>query len=131
MKDKIREFLTKVFTSRITILFLIAVFGSTILIYQLFLLQIINGEHYQKSFMLKVVKTKSLNAPRGNIFDRNGKLLATNELAYNVTVEDSFSEGRYKNLRLNSILFKTIKLVEKYQDNVIIRNFILRLRELS
>lgn len=119
LKDKIREFLTKVFTSRITILFLIAVFGSTILIYQLFLLQIINGEHYQKSFMLKVVKTKSLNAPRGNIFDRNGKLLATNELAYNVTVEDSFSEGRYKNLRLNSILFKTIKLVEKYQDNVI------------
>lgn len=69
--------------------------------------------------MLKVEKTKSINAPRGNIYDRNGKLLATNELAYNVTVEDSFSDSKYKNLRLNNILYKTIALVEKYDDKII------------
>ena len=119
LKEKIKEIFIKYFFSRLSILVLLTVFGSGILIRQLFLLQIVDGEKYQQNFMLKVEKTKSINAPRGNIYDRKGKLLATNELVYNVTIEDSFQDSRYKNLRLNNILLKTIKLIEKYDGQVI------------
>lgn len=117
--NKLKESLRKIFASRLTILFLAAFLGSGILIRQLFILQIVDGEKYQKSFMLKVEKTKSINAPRGNIYDRKGRLLATNELVYNVTIEDSFQDSRYKNLKLNYILFKTVNLIEKYKDSIV------------
>lgn len=117
--NKLKETLVKILASRLTILFLMAFLGSGILIRQLFILQIVDGEKYQKSFMLKVEKTKSINAPRGNIYDRKGRLLATNELVYNVTIEDSFQDKRYKNLKLNYILFKTVNLIEKYKDSIV------------
>lgn len=119
LKDKIKEFFRKIFTSRLVVLGMVAALFSGILIRQLFILQIVDGEKYQKSFMLKVEKTKSINAPRGRIFDRNGKLLATNELAYNVTIEYSFQDSKYKNLRLNNILLRTIRIIEKYNDKVV------------
>lgn len=52
----------------------------------LFQLQIINGQDTQTS--VKTVKTKaiSINAPRGEIYDRYGRPLAVNEAAYTVKI---------------------------------------------
>lgn len=116
---KIKELWNKLLASRLAILFIVAFLGTAILIRQLFVLQIVDGEKIQKSFILKVEKTKSINAPRGNIYDRKGRLLATNELVYHVTIEDSFQDSKYKNLRLNHILRKTVRLVERYGDSIV------------
>lgn len=37
----------------------------------------------------KFVKERTLSSTRGNIYDRNGNLLAYNELAYSITIEDN------------------------------------------
>ena len=49
---------------------------SVILLERLFSLQIINGEEYQKNYTLKIKREKVLPSTRGNIYDRNGELLA-------------------------------------------------------
>ena len=67
--------------------FLMIIFSFVILA-RLFVLQIIRGEQYQSNYDLLVEKTESIDATRGNIYDRNGVLLAYNELSYEVTIID-------------------------------------------
>ena len=43
-----------------------------------------------------IQKERITSGTRGNIFDRNGKLLAYNELSYSVTIEDN---GVYESSR--------------------------------
>lgn len=90
-----------------------------ILIYRVFSLQIVNGQAYLDDFQLKIEKERSLASARGNIYDRNGNLLAYNELAYSVTIEDVYESGRYKNRNINNTLYTVIKMIEKNGDSVI------------
>lgn len=72
---------------------------SGVLLLRLFQLQIVGGADSQSRYLMRVIKTRSLNSTRGNIYDRNGKLLAYNELAYGITIEDNgtySSEGTLK-----------------------------------
>ena len=66
----------------------------SIILIRVFSLQIVNGASYQENFEMKIKKPLTINASRGNIYDCNGKLLAYNELAYSVTLEDN---GELKN----------------------------------
>ena len=90
----LKDFLKKIFASRLFILslFFTGLFG--ILSMRLFDLQIINGEQYQEEYMTKTETVVKLDSTRGNIFDVNGNLLAYNELSYNVTIQDN---GDYTN----------------------------------
>ncbi len=90
-----------------------------ILIYRVFSLQIVSGQTYLDDFQLKIEKERSLASARGNIYDRNGNLLAYNELAYSVTIEDVYESGRYKNRNINNTLYTVIKMIEKNGDSVI------------
>ena len=68
----IKEFILEKLKSRIfyvTLIFL-CLFG--VLVYRLFNLQIVNGEKYQTNFQYKSLKTVSVKATRGKIFDCNG-----------------------------------------------------------
>ena len=60
-----------------------------ILIGRLFYLQVVRGSSYRSNYNLKIERTEPINAARGNIYDRNGKLLAYNDLAYTVTLTDA------------------------------------------
>ena len=91
---------------------------SCLLVYRLFSLQIINGEYYLDSFKLKIKKEKTIAAARGNIYDRNGNLLAYNELANSVTIEDVYKSGSGKSKAINSTLDKLIDIIEKNGDSV-------------
>lgn len=62
-----------------------------ILLVRLFSLQIIHGEDYDKSITASVSKTVNVPAPRGNIYDRYGRPLATNTVAYSVQIDDSIT----------------------------------------
>lgn len=77
------------------------IFFACVLCCRLFYLQIVKGAQYQQNYNLKAEKTETIPATRGNIYDRNGNLLAYNELAYAVTIEDS---GTYRRTEKNPLL---------------------------
>jgi len=89
--------------------------ASFILIGRLYKLQILNGESYANEFELMTKKTLVLKGTRGNIYDRNGNLLAGNELAYSATLEDNgeYETDRERQLTLNSIAYHIIRLFKK------------------
>lgn len=106
-------------TSRLLLLYIVFIAMAIILIYRIFDLQIVKGESYLNNFQLKIQKEKIIEGTRGNIYDRNGKLLAYNELAYSVTIEDVYESGSKKNEQLNSTLYKLIHMIEDNGDSVI------------
>lgn len=119
MFDELKEKLIGILTSRLTVFTIIFCILGGILIYRCFDLQIVHGEEYLEEFVLEVEKTRDIASTRGNIYDRNGNVLAYNELAYSVKVEDVFESGRSKNANLNEMLYRLIKMIEKNGDNVI------------
>ena len=54
-----------------------------IILIRLFDLQIVNGESYREQSEKRLVRESETYAPRGEIYDRYGKLLVTSESAYN------------------------------------------------
>ena len=94
MFDSLKELFFKVIKSRLTVLAVVMVFLAVVLVQRLFTLQIVEGKSYLESFTGKIEKERTINGSRGNIYDRNGNLLASNELSYTVTVEDN---GSYDN----------------------------------
>ncbi len=116
---RIGESLYNLLTSRLLLLFIVFVGMAAVLIYRLFDLQIVNGESYLNNFRLMIQKEKVIEGTRGNIYDRNGNLLAYNELAYSVTIEDVYESGSSKNEKLNLTLYKLIHMIEENGDNII------------
>lgn len=119
MFDDFREKLIKFIKSRMTVLSLLFLFLGGILAYRCFQLQIVNGEEYLNDFMLEIIKSKDLSGTRGNIYDRNGQLLAYNELAYSVKLEDVYESNKQKNRNLNGTIYKLIQMIERNGDHVI------------
>ena len=99
--------------SRPLLLALFFVILSGILIHRLYVLQIIHGESYRNNFSMKTTKTRTLKSTRGNIYDRNGKNLATNELSNSLTIEDSgtYSSNRLRDLSLNGEAYRISKIL--------------------
>ncbi|MCR5278826.1 MAG: penicillin-binding protein [Lachnospiraceae bacterium] len=118
MFNKLKEYIISLFKTRV--IYFMAVFGVLfgMLIYRCFDLQIVHGDEYLNSFQLKIKKERTLDAPRGNIYDRNGELLAYNTLAYTVKIEDVFESGRNKNAKLNDTLLRTIDIIESNNDKI-------------
>lgn len=93
---------------------------SAIIISRLFYLQIIKGSTYQDNYNLRLEKTTSIEATRGNIYDRNGNLLAYNQLVYAITIEDTgtYSNNKVRSASLNSEIAEIISNLEKNGDSV-------------
>ena len=118
MFENIKEGFVKFITSRAVIVCFVLFSLACILVYRLFSLQVINGEYYLDSFKLRIKKEKTIPAARGNIYDRNGNLLAYNELANSVTIEDVYKSGSGKNAAINETLNRLIDIIEQNGDNV-------------
>ena len=118
MFDEIRDNFINFITSRLTLMTLLIMLLGGILIYRCFELQIVNGEEYLNDFVLSTEKTRDIASARGNIMDRNGYVLAYNELAYSVKIEDVY-ENTNKNRNMNATIYRLIKLIEKNGDKVI------------
>ena len=119
MFEHIKENFLNAIGIRILVLSTIFIVLGGIMIYRVFTLQIVNGEAYLNDFRFKITKTRTLPSTRGNIYDKNGNLLAYNELAYNVTIEDVYESGKTKNQNLNSTIYKLINMIEKNGDHII------------
>lgn len=115
----IRDWFINLITSRIFILFVVTIMLGSILIYRVFQLQIVNGAEYLDNFTLKIEKERSIKSTRGEIYDRNGELLAYNELAYSVMIEDVYESGAEKNRQINETIYKLIHYIEGNGDKLV------------
>lgn len=118
MDSKIKEYFLSLIKTRVLFLIIFVLLGMSILIYRVFELQIINGEEYINSFEAKTKRERTVDASRGNIYDTNGTLLAYNELAYSIKIEDVYESGKNKNSKLNNTIYKTIQILEKNGDKL-------------
>ena len=119
MFNSIKEAFLKFITSRMTIIAFFLFFCAGTLIFRLFDLQIVHGEDYLNSFQLRIKKEKEISGTRGNIYDRNGNLLAYNELANSVTIEDVYDAGSGRNTEINKTVNKLIDMIESNGDQVV------------
>ena len=115
----LREKIISFVTSRFLVPFLMLAVIFFVLIARIFKLQIVNGDSYRANFTLSIEKQVNIPSTRGNIYDRNGELLAYNKLAYSVTITDTIESGSTKNRELNEIVLKTVDIIEGNGDSVI------------
>jgi len=106
-------------TSRVFVMIILMITITVVIINRLFELQIVNGESYLDSFETKIMKERTIQGSRGCIYDRNGNLLAYNELAHSVTIEDVYESGKMKNYNLNSTIYTLIQLLEENGDSTV------------
>ncbi len=113
MKGKLEE-------GRPAVMIAVMLIFGVILTSRLFVLQIVRGAQYQDNYNLKVEKTEVIDATRGNIYDRKGRLLAYNELTYAVTIEDNkeYDSNKEKNEDLNDTIYNVIVNLEKNGDKI-------------
>ncbi|EOS79803.1 hypothetical protein C817_02351 [Dorea sp. 5-2] len=119
--ERIRSGVAGILQSRIFVIIIIFCTMSAILVQRVFYLQIVKGQEYLDDYKLQIQKTKEVQGTRGNIYDRNGVLLAYNQLAYAVTIEDTgeYDSISHKNKELNRVVSSVIRMVEANGDTVI------------
>lgn len=120
MIKEILEYILSFLKSRLLPMILVFIILFAVIINRLFNLQIINGESYVDNLSDSIKKTTSVEATRGRIFDRNGVLLAYNDLAYSVKISDSgtYSSNDVKNATINEAINKTINIIESNGDQI-------------
>lgn len=124
--ETIKENIKNYVTHRLFVVTIIAIILFSMLIVRLFTLQIVEGEEHLNNFTYKIERSLSIDASRGNIYDRNGNLLAYNKLVYSVTFGNS-SEltsqakelGITENKLKNQIVYDTICILEKNGDSLV------------
>ena len=120
MGTKIKKLFKKIQLKRTTVLLLVFILMAFVLVRQLFDLQIIQGENYINEFQTRTTKTRVLKSTRGNIYDKNNKLIASNVLSYSLTFEDNgtYDSTRQKNLTLNGVAYKVLKILAENGDQL-------------
>lgn len=114
MSYDIKDFLKKFFSSRLFVLAAVFIVFFGIILARIFTLQVVNGKSYQENFSLKIQMKQPINAARGNIYDKSGKLLAYNELAYSISINDSttYSSTKEKNKAVNAELAEILTVLK-------------------
>ena len=120
MGTKIKKLIKKIQLKRTTVVILVFIAMAFILIRQIFELQIIQGENYISEFENRITKTRVLKSTRGNIYDRNGEMVASNILSYSLTFEDngSYETIREKNLTLNGVAYRVLQILSENGDSL-------------
>jgi len=97
---------------RFNILIVVVYFIGIILITKLFDLQIINGAEYRQTSNTRLSRERTLEATRGDILDRSGKVLATTYTTFNLELYKTKSN----NETLNKCILNTVNLLEKHNE---------------
>lgn len=117
LKEYAKELLKRVVTSRIFALSVVFCLMFITLVMRLFKLQIMEGEHYQDAYIALAEKEIKTASTRGNIYDRNGNVLASNELTYSVTLQDIGTLK--KDVDWNSMLYQLVKILNKHGETAV------------
>ncbi len=121
MLHDLKELFIKIIKSRLLVLLVFFVALFTVLLNRLFLLQIVNGQDYRDNFELTIKKERTVPSIRGIIYDKNGEVLAYNELAYSVMIEDNgdYDDQEAKNKELNEVIYRLIEYIEEKGDSIV------------
>ena len=112
----IRDLIRKAASSRIFILAIIVFVMYTGLVHKLFNMQIVNGEKALNDYLQITEQTITTAGTRGNIYDRTGKVLAYNKLAYSVMIQDT---GAYRNSDdKNRMYLRLVQILKKHGETV-------------
>ena len=84
-----------------------------IIIIKLFFIQIVNGQQYLEKSNSRLTRETTIKAPRGNILDRNGVVLAGTNIKYSLELYKS----KITEEELNNTILRTIRVLEKNLDN--------------
>ena len=116
IRNLLKELIIRLFSSRLFALALIFTGLFSVLGVHLFKMQIMQGREYLESHLKNTRKYLVLPGTRGNIYDKDGKLLAYNELQYNITIADTgaFSSTTKGINARNTMLKKLADIIEKY-----------------
>lgn len=106
---KLKEFLEN---GRISIMKILVLVVGIVFAVRLVDLQIVNGKTYKEESEKKMVRETTVEAPRGEIYDRNGVVLATSKLAYDVEIYKVGLDEK----SLNTVILKLINILKKNSD---------------
>lgn len=100
---------------RAAVLLGIAVLLFSALLVRIFLLQTVKYEHYRQKVLEQITTESSVNASRGNIYDANGVLMATNITTYRVFLSpssiaraQSLHDQEGSNIRLDTLIAENL-----------------------
>lgn len=114
--DLIKELWEKFLEARTAILGIICAVLFAVLISHLYNLQMIHGDEYQEDYIQMTEKTTTTPAARGRIFDRNGNILAYNELCNDVIIQDN---GDYKTSEeKNLMVYRLVRILNENNETV-------------
>ncbi len=82
-----------------------------VLIFQMYRIQILDAEQVVAEEEYKQTRERQTDSTRGMIYDRNGRVLAYNELSYSVILEDSPLLNT--NDKKNAMLYRLIRILER------------------
>lgn len=116
MYEKPLEFLYRIIKNRLFVFLGITSFAFLYLVNALFYLQIIEGETFQENLNQNIAREIIIPAPRGNIYDRFGRPLATNQSAFSVKIDPSIPLPQDE---LNLVLLNLINLLEKNEEDYV------------
>ncbi|MEO1940399.1 MAG: penicillin-binding protein 2 [Candidatus Thioglobus sp.] len=110
----------KIFSSRMLMAFLFIFIITSVLILRLYNLQISNHDYYAEEALGNQMRTLPITPTRGKIFDRNGQIIATNQLSYRLTLTPEKTKNIAKTLlslqQLNFIDEDDIKRFHKNRN---------------
>ncbi|MCR5584346.1 MAG: hypothetical protein K6F63_02790 [Lachnospiraceae bacterium] len=111
-EDNFLNRIKDVLTSRLFYVSLAFLFLSVLLIFRLYNLQIVKGVTKKGSEEYYTVKYRYIPATRGLIYDKNGVLLAGNELSYSVFLEQSANLSG--NAQKNEMILKLCNILRSH-----------------
>lgn len=103
------------FKLRYNVLIVLVYVIGAILLGRLFYLQIIKGQEYRETSNTRLTRESTIKAARGNILDRNGKVLANTKTGYSIELYKT----KINDETLNNTILKIIELLEKNGDTYI------------
>ena len=116
MLEIILDELKRVAKSRLFPITVLFGFLFLVLVNKIFIIQVVDGQKYEESAEADNKKTIELKATRGNIYDRNGVLLAYNELSYSLQIEDN-NELKTSEEK-NEMIYRLIHFVEDQKGTI-------------
>ncbi len=103
------------FRSRLFPVMLVYLLLFIVLITRLFRLQIVEQQEHMDNYIQKSLNKITTKSTRGNIYDRNGVILAKNNLVYSVTLKDT---GYYvKHAQKNQWVYELVTLLDSCNES--------------
>ncbi|MBO5931544.1 MAG: PASTA domain-containing protein [Clostridia bacterium] len=103
---------------RAAVLLGVAVLLFSALLVRIFLLQTVKYDYYRQKVLAQITTESSVNASRGNIYDANGMLLATNVTTYRVFISPSSiaraqskHDQKGSNIRLDTLISENLSQI--------------------